>query len=791
MNLSMKWLSDFVRIDALPRAFSEAMTMSGSKVEGYEVEGDEISNVVVGKILEIEKHPDADSLVVCKIDVGTEESIQIVTGANNITTGDYIPVAMHGSSLPNGVKIKKGKLRGTQSNGMLCSLGELNLSVSDFPYAVEDGIFILQEPCEVGNDIKHVLGLDDICVEFEITSNRPDCLSVVGLAREAAATFNVPFSLPIPKVKGSTQALPKELSINIEHTDACSRYLAKVVKNVKVGPSPRFIRERLRVSGVRPINNIVDITNYVMLELGHPMHAFDYDQIGGEKITVRSAKQDEKIIALDGEEYTLSPEMLVIADSSNATAIAGVMGGQSSAITQETTTILLESACFSGASIRTTSKKLGIRSESSLRFEKGLHPDMAQVSMNRACELIEQLGIGEVLDGAIDVQTRQAPLQKIAFDYEWINAFIGISLSKEEMVDILKKLEFTYDGTSITVPPFRIDIEDKADLAEEVARIYGYDNIPTTMLKGTANACLTPKQKFAKKTAQTLVGLGLYEIITYSFISPKQYDKINLPLTSKLRDSLTILNPLGEDTSIMRTTTIPSMLDVIARNSNNRNLSGAFFEIGTTYTKTTPEELPIEKDILTMAMYGATTDFYELKGIVETVLKTLFVNDISFHAISDNPTFHTGRCASICCGETQIGMLGQIHPIVCENFDVSYPIFMATLEVEALMQFANSEITYASLPKYPSSSRDLALVCEEDVPVASIEKIITNAIGIILEKVELFDIYKGSQLAQNKKSVAYKITMRASDRTLTDEECDNAMNKALKALEKVNITRRA
>lgn len=791
MNLSMKWLSDFVRIDASPRAFSEAMTMSGSKVEGYEIEGSEISNVVVGKILAIEKHPDADSLVVCKIEVGIPEPIQIVTGANNIKVGDYIPVAMHGSTLPNGIKIKKGKLRGIESNGMLCSLGELNLSVSDFPYAVEDGIFIIQEPCEVGNDIKYVLGLDDVCIEFEITSNRPDCLSVAGLAREAAATFNLPFSLPVPKVKGSTQELSKEACVSVENTNLCARYIAKVVKNVKIEPSPRFIRERLRASGVRPINNIVDITNYVMLELGHPMHAFDYDQIHDKKITIRSAKQDEKIIALDGEEYTLTPEMLVIADCSKAIAIAGVMGGDSSAITQNTTTILLESACFNGEAIRTTSKKLGIRSESSLRFEKGLHPDMANISMMRACELIEQLGIGEVLDGTIDVQAQKVEPQKIAFDYEWINAFIGISLSKEEMMNILKKLEFTCDGTSVIVPSFRIDIEDKADLAEEVARVYGYDKIPTTMLKGNANASLTPKQKFAKKTAQTLVGLGLYEIITYSFISPKQYDKINLPLTSKLRDSVTILNPLGEDTSVMRTTTIPSMLDVVAKNSNNRNLAGAFFEIGTTYIKTTPEQLPLERDILTMGMYGSEVDFYELKGIVEQLLKTLFVSDISFRAMGDDPTFHSGRCASIYCGETQLGMLGQIHPIVCGNFDVSHPVFMATLEVEALMQFSSTDITYLPLPKYPSSSRDLALVCDEDVPVANIEKTIINAIGTILEKVELFDIYKGSQLAENKKSVAYAITMRSSERTLTDEECDNAMNKALKALAAINVTRRA
>ncbi|MEG2295310.1 MAG: phenylalanine--tRNA ligase subunit beta, partial [Oscillospiraceae bacterium] len=777
MNLSMKWLSDFVRVDVSPRVFSEAMTMSGSKVEGYKIEGSEISNVIVGKILEIEKHPDADSLVVCKIEVGIGEPIQIVTGATNIKTDDYVPVAMHGSTLPNGVKIKKGKLRGIESNGMLCSIGELNLTISDFPYALEDGIFILQEPCEVGNDIKHVLGINDVCVEFEITSNRPDCLSVTGLAREAAATFNLPFSLPPIKVKGSTQELPKELSVKIENSDFCTRYIAKVVKNVKIGPSPRFIRERLRASGVRPINNLVDITNYVMLELGHPMHAFDYDEVAGKAIIVRNANQDEKIRTLDGEEYTLTPEMLVIADTDKATAIAGIMGGKSSSITENTTTVLLESACFSGEIIRTTSKKLGVRSESSLRFEKGLHPDMAMATMMRACELIEELGIGEVLNGEIDVQTKEIERKKIPLDHNWINGFLGISLSKEEMLKIVKKLDFEWDDTCVIVPNFRIDIVDKADLAEEVARIYGYDKIPTTKLKGSANGVLTTRQKFTKTIAQTLVGLGLYEIITYSFISPKQYDKMNLPSTSKLRDSLVILNPLGEDTSIMRTTTIPSMLDVISKNINNRNLVGAFFEIGTTYTKTTPDELPLEQDILTMGIFGSEIDFYTLKGVVEKLLSTLFVGDISFHSVGDDTTFHPGRCASISCGEIQIGMIGQIHPTICENFDVSQCIFMATLEVDALMDNANREIIYKQLPKYPSSSRDLALVCEEEVPVASIEKIISNTIGTILDKIELFDIYKGSQLPENKKSVAYAITMRSAERTLTDEECDNAMNK--------------
>ena len=586
MNLSMRWLKDYVDYTGTPKEFSDAMTMSGSKVEGYARENDEISNVVVGKVLSVEKHPDADKLVVCQIDVGKDEPIQIVTGASNVVPGALVPCALDGSTLPNGVKIKKGKLRGVLSQGMMCSLGELNLTVHDFPYAIEDGIFLIEEECKPGDDVCDAIGLNDTCVEFEITSNRPDCLSVIGLAREASATFNLPANIKAPVVKGAGDDVKNYLSVTVQNKDLCYRYSAKVVKNVKIGPSPRWMRERLRASGVRPINNLVDITNYVMLEYGQPMHAFDLKYVKGNQIVVRNAKAGEMITTLDGVERPLNESMLVIADEEKPSAVAGVMGGEYSGINDDTNTVVFESACFHGANVRRTAKAIGLRTESSSRFEKGLDPEGTMDALLRACELIEMLGCGEVVDGVIDEKGNMQPAPRVPFAPDGINRFLGTDISEGRMREILLSLGFTFDGNEVVSPSYRIDIHNKADIAEEVARIYGYDKIPVSQLRGSSEGSLSPSQKYQRTIEQTMLALGCYEVMTFSFVSPKEYDRMNLPVDSKLRESVKILNPLGEDTSVMRTSVLPSMLEVIKTNYNNRNPQGAFYEIGNEYIPT-------------------------------------------------------------------------------------------------------------------------------------------------------------------------------------------------------------
>ncbi len=791
MNLSMRWLSEFVDIgEVSPREFSERMTMSGSKVEGYEVEGEEISNVVVGKILSVEKHPDSDHLVICMVDVAAAEPVQIVTGANNVFAGAVVPVALHGSTLPGGVKIKKGKLRGVESCGMLCSLSELGLTVHDFPYAIEDGIFIMQEDCRIGQDIQSAIGLNDTKVEFEITSNRPDCLSITGLAREAAVTFGKPLKLHTPVVKGSGDDIHSHLNVEIKAPELCHRYVAKMVKNIKVAPSPRWMRERLRACGVRPINNIVDITNYVMLEYGQPMHAFDYQYVKEGKIVVRHAEQGESIMTLDGVERSLSPDMLVIADAATPSAVAGVMGGEYSGINDNTNTIVFESACFLGSSVRITAKKLGMRTESSGRFEKGLDPETCVPAILRACELVELLGAGEVMDGMIDEYP--APKAPVMIDLEpdWINRFLGIKLPESRMEEILRHLDFKVENGKVIPPSFRSDIEHKADVAEEIARIYGYDKIPSTAVRGSAQGKLTERQKYERRINDVLLGQGLYEVATYSFISPKYYDKINLPENSELRNSVVISNPLGEDTSVMRTTAVPSMLEVLARNYNNRNLNASLYEIATEYTPRGEEELPIEKNKIVVGMYGTETDYYVLKGIIETLLEACDVKGWDITPVLEDPTFHPGRCAKLTVGEATLGILGEIHPSVCQNYGIGTKVYLAKLDVDTMFDARVIEKKYSPMPKFPASSRDLAIVCDQSLPVLFIEKAIRSAVGKILEKVELFDVYQGSQIEKGKKSVAYNITMRAADRTLTDEECDKAVKNILTELQKIGAVLR-
>lgn len=788
MNLSMKWLADYVKADVSVKEYCHALTMSGSKVEGYEIEGSEISNVVVGKILSVVPHENSDHLVVCQVEVGKDTPIQIVTGASNVNAGDIVPVALDGSTLPGGIKIKKGKLRGVESNGMLCSLGELGLNRHDFPYAIEDGIFIMQEDCEIGQDIQSAIGLNDTSVEFEITSNRPDCLSVIGLARETAATFDLPLNVPTPSFNGVDGDISSMLRVDIRNTEKCRRYCAGIVKNVKIEPSPRWMRERLRASGVRPINNFVDITNYVMLEYGQPMHAFDLRYVEGAHINVRNAVNGEKIVTLDGVERTLTDEMLVIADEKKPVAVAGVMGGEYSGIMDDTTTVVFESAYFEPTQVRRTAKKLGMRSDASARYEKGVDPLISMVCLERAFQLVEELGAGEVLRTVIDADYSDRTENSVEFNPQWINDFLGTDISEEDMLDYLGRLGFRIENGRVIAPSFRIDIECKADIAEEVARIYGYNNIPSTEFRGVAEAELTGEQKFTENLQNTMVALGGYEIATFSFVSPRYFDKINLPENSKLRKTVTIMNPLGEDTSVMRTTTLPSMLEVLSFNYNNRNEKACLFEISKEYLPVDGQELPDEPQRLTIGMYGGNADFYDLKGIVETVLTEMGISAVEYVRANDSGAFdeksamHPGRSAVILKDSTPLGIMGEIHPDVQESYGIGTKVYAAKLNIPEMMNAAVAEISYKPLPKFPATTRDLSLICDDEIPVAELEKAIKKAVGKNLEKVTLFDVYKGKQIEDGKKSVSYSLTLRSHDGTLTDEQADSAVKKALKAL---------
>ncbi|MBQ5329430.1 MAG: phenylalanine--tRNA ligase subunit beta [Oscillospiraceae bacterium] len=793
MDLSLRWLADYVETGVTPKQFCDAMTMSGSKVECYNEEADYISNVVVGKILKIEKHPDADKLQICQIDIGREEPVQIVTAAQNVYEGMMVPAALDNSTLAGGVKIKKGKLRGVPSNGMMCSVSELGVTVHDFPYAIEDGIMDIKEDCKPGDDIRTALGLNDVCVEFEITSNRPDCLSVLGLAREAAATFGKELHMPEVKIENETGDINDLLSVEVKNPTLCRRYVARMIKNIKVAPSPRWMRERLRASGVRPINNLVDITNYVMLEYGQPMHAFDYKYLAGNKIVVRNAEEGESITTLDGVERKLSPEMLCICDAEKPSCVAGVMGGEYSGIQDDTNMVVFESASFLGSSVRTTAKKLGMRTESSGRFEKNLDSRMCMEAVNRACQLVEMLGAGEVIGGYIDIDNEGDEPYTVEFCPDWINRFLGINLEAEKMVEILEKIGYKVENGVITVPSFRAgDTRHKADIAEEIARFYGYDVIPNTAVQGASQGALTLRQQFEKKLSRLLMANGCYEVQTYSFISPKYYDKIGLPEDSGLRRSVVITNPLGEDTSVMRTTCVPSMLEVVARNYNNRNVAGRFFELGTIYLPAESADiLPEERGVAVIGSYGEKEDFFTMKGIILEALDKLGVYGVEFTANKENPTFHRGRCADISIGEKKIGEIGEIAPAVLDNYGIGTRAYVATLDIADIFDARIVEKKFKPTPKFPASTRDLAIICDDELPAASLEKAIRAGAGKLLEKVELFDVYKGSSIAEGKKSVAYTMTLRAADRTLTVEECDRAVNKVLKELANIGAELRS
>lgn len=785
MLVPLKWLRDYVDIDIDVNEFADKMTMSGSKVEKVDFYGENIENVVVGKIIEIKQHENADKLIVTKVDIG-EKVIQIVTGAQNVSEGDYIPVAVHGAKLPGGVKIKTGKLRGEVSEGMMCSAEELGIDPHYVKENSKDGILLLdfEDSYELGKDVREVLGLNDALIEFEITSNRPDCRCILGIAREAAVTLGKNTKYPKVEVKESDEEI--KFDINIENPDLCRRYSARMVRDVKIEPSPYWMQRKLIEAGVRPINNIVDITNFVMLELGQPMHAFDLKQVSTGKIVVRNAEDGEKFVTLDDTERELDKDMLVITNGERSLALAGVMGGANSEVTDDTTEILFESANFKAENVRATSKKLGLRTESSSRFEKGINQDLANLAVDRAAQLVELLGAGRVLKGVVDEYPTKHEPKSITVNVDRINRLIGVEIPASEMIAILESLEFKCELNSSNeiiakVPSFRLDMEQEADFVEEIARIYGYDKIPTLELEGNPTIGMkTDKQKFSDTVKDSLVALGSYEILTYSFVSPRGIDKINEPKDSTRHNFVKILNPLGEETSVMRTTLIPNMLDVVATNVSHRVEELSVFELGHIFEAAVVE--PNQLDRLCIGMYGKGKDFFTLKGMVETVFEKIGFAGYEIEPENNNTTFHPGRCAKIVYNNKNIGTLGELHPDVIENYDLGQRVYVAEIDVDSV--FANSDETalYKPLPKYPSTSRDIALVVKENIYVKQIDDIISaNGKGLV-EDFKLFDVYTGNQIEKGYKSIAYSITYRSKDRTLTDEDVAKVHDKILSEL---------
>lgn len=788
MKLNRKWLNEeFVDLSGVPdREFVETMTIAGQKVETYERLDAELRNVVVGRVVSITRHTNSDHMWVCQIDVGAGEPVQIVTGAQNVHEGDLVPVAQHNSWLPGGVHITKGKLRGEVSNGMLCSLKELGLTLNDFPYAIEDGIWILQEDCKPGDDINTVIGNDDTVVDFEITNNRPDCYSILGLAREAAAAFNKPMRHHAPVVRGGAAGeLSELLEVEVPAEDLCRRYTARMVRNVKIAPSPKWLRQRLRANGVRPINNIVDITNYVMLEYGQPMHAFDYRYVGSGKIIVRRSEPGETLTTLDGNVRTLTPGMLVIADETKPIGLAGIMGGENSEIMDDTVDVVFESANFNGTSIRQTALALGMRTEASGKFEKNIDPLLTLPAVDRACELVELLGAGEVMDGVIDVLNDIPEPRTIELEPDRINALLGTDISEADMVEYLRRLEIPVEGHEIRVPSWRPDLVGMADIAEEVGRLFGYNNIPTTTFRGAATeGGYTEAMKLENRAGSLCRSLGYSEILTYSFVSPSIFDQIRLPEDSSLRNAMRIQNPLGEDASIMRTVALPSMLAILARNNAYHNDAVKLYELAKVYLPKPGQTLPDEPKHLVLGTYGEHEDFFKMKGEIEAFLRGMNVPEARYTAEKHDPTFHPGRCARVSVGGVDLGCFGQIHPLVARSYGIDGEIFAAELNFTALLSLQLPEKTYTPLPKYPAVTRDIAVVCDEAVTVAALSDCIRAAGGRLLRSVELFDIYRGKGIASGSKSAAFRLTLRADDRTLTDADSDGVVSAVLAALEK-------
>ena len=804
MKAPINWLNDFTPIKELNvKEIADKMTLTGSKVESIEITGGDITNVITGKIIDIIKHPDADKLVICKIDVGDKE-LQIVTGAKNVAIGDIVPVAMDGATLANNLKIKTGKLRGVISQGMLCSIEEIGYTSEEFPDASCDGIYILPANTLIQQNILAVLGLGSAIIDFEITSNRPDCFSIEGLAREAAITMDLPFSPLKSEVKGTPGFLINEI-IKIENNepDLCSRYIARAVRNIKIGPSPSWMVSRLREAGIRSINNMVDITNYVMIETGQPMHAFDYGDLHDKTICIRRANNEEKMTTLDKEEHILDESMLVIADSHKPVAMAGIMGGENSEIKDQTVTIIFESATFEGINVRLTSKKLGVRTESSSRFEKGLDSNNAKRAIDRACELVELLNCGEVSIDEIDLYPSKKELTLIELRPERINRFLGTNISKEKMIEILEKIECKIvkkDNLHFCeVPSFRPDLEYEVDLSEEIARFFGYDKITPTLLSGKSTTLggLNTYQKQKEKISAIMRSNGLFEACTYSFTSPKTFDRLCLPQNDTLRDAITIMNPLGEDYSVMRTTLLGSLLEIASTNWNRGVCEIKVYEIAKVYLPVNECDLPLEKDTLGVVYfvekdrYETAESFFTIKGIAEELISQLGVRNTRFVACIDNPSFHPGRCAKIVNGDLQIGIVGFIHPDVAARMNAPVETVVMMIDLDSLLSNELSKKTFSQLPKFPSMTRDLALIIDREIPIGDVYDLIKKYGGQYLESIKLFDIYTGKQIAEDKKSVAYQLVFRSSEGTLTDEIVNQAQTKLLKKLNnEINATLR-
>ena len=788
MKLNRNWLhEDFVDLSHVSdKEYVEKLTVFGQKVETYERMDAEIKNVVVGRVASIVRHENSDHMWVCQIDIGQEEPVQIVTGAQNVHEGDLVPAALHNSWLPGGIHITKGKLRGEKSNGMLCSFAELGLTQNDLPDAYADGIWILNgEDCKPGDDINLVIGNDDTIVDFEITNNRPDCYSIIGLARESAAAFGMQMKHHEPVVKGSDAGSMYEmLDVEVPATELCNRYTARMVKNVKIGPSPKWLRNRLRANGVRPINNIVDITNYVMLEYGQPMHAFDYRYVASGKIVVREAEEGETLTTLDGNVRELKPGMLVIADECKPIGLAGIMGGENSEIMGDTTAVVFESANFNGTSIRQTALALGMRTEASGKFEKNLDPMMTVPAVQRACELVELLQAGDVMDGIIDIINYVPETKTLPLECDKINRLLGTEISKEEMIKYLNLLEIPVEDDMIQVPSFRPDLNLMADIAEEVGRSFGYNEIPTTAFKTSTQGGYSPFMLMENQAGTLFRSLGYSEIITYSFVSPAIFDNIRIPQDSVLRNTLKIQNPLGEDTSIMRTIALPSMLDILARNNAYHNKAAKLYELAKIYLPVEGQVLPEEPKMLVLGTYGTSETFFTLKGELEAILNGLRMPKATYTAVSTNPSYHPGRCAMVSINGVDLGYMGQVHPLVAKNYGIDCEVYCVEINFSALFDLRLPDPTYVPLPKYPTITRDLAIVCDETVTVAQVEAVIEKSAGKLLRNIRLFDIYRGVGIPEGKKSLAFSLELRADDRTLTDTDSEQVTSKILTALEK-------
>lgn len=801
MNTPLSWIKAYVPdLECTDQEYMDAMTLSGTKCEGFERLDADLDKIVVGQIEKIEKHPDADKLVICQVNIGTETA-QIVTGATNVKEGLKVPVVLDGGRVagghdgkktPGGIKIKKGKLRGVESNGMMCSIEELGSTTEFYPEAPENGIYIFDDSVEVGVDAVEVLGLHDTVFEYEITSNRVDCYSVLGIAREAAATFRKPFVAPEVKAVGTTGDVNDYIKVEVKDAELCPRYCAKVVKNVKIAPSPEWMQRRLSACGIRPINNLVDITNYVMEEFGQPMHAYDLSTIKGNKIVVRRAEDGEKFTTLDGQERTLDSDMLMICDEEKAIGLAGIMGGENSMITDDVQDMLFEAACFDGTNIRLSSKRVGLRTDASGKFEKGLAPNNAEAAINRACQLIEELGAGEVVEGMVDFYPEKKEEHQIKFDPDYVNNLIGFDLTEEEMISYFPALELEYDKETkmITVPTFRQDLIGMCDIAEEITRFYGYDKIPTTLPSGEATSGkLSEKLRIDELARSVALYCGFSQGMTYSFESPKVFDKLLLPEDSELRKTVTISNPLGEDFSVMRTTSLNGMLTSLAANYNRRNKDVRLFEMGNIYIpKALPvTDLPDERMQFTLGFYG-DGDFFTMKGVVEEFLGQVGIDkDISYDAKAGKTFLHPGRQANVVYNGTVIGYLGEVHPTVCENYNMKTRAYVAVIDMPYIYEMANFDKKYEGIAKFPAVSRDISMVVPKEILVGDIEAVIKQRGGKILESYSLFDIYEGDQIEKGFKSVAYNIVFRAKDRTLEENDIAGAMKKILNGLERLGI----